>query len=123
MDRFEAVPIYVDQGNPEDVREWVPSAERRGPVNPPDQPRKCEDLWRNLTVSWDGGVFPCCWFHQQAFDFGNAQEDGGLAAVFNNERFVGSRRFVAGKTSSSPGTICAQCKGYPEYCYTYSDEA
>ena len=123
VDRFEAVPIYVDQGNPEDVREWVPSAEQRGSVNPPDQPRKCEDLWRNLTVSWDGGVFPCCWFHQQAFDFGNVLEDGGLVAVFNNERFVGSRRFVAGKTSSSPDTICAQCKGYPEYCYTYSDEA
>lgn len=121
VDRFQAVPIYVNRENPKDVQKWVPVPEQQLSVNHPDRPRKCEYLWHNLTVSWDGGVFPCCWFHQKEYDFGNVREAGGVMAVLSNEQFVQSRRFVAGKTAAPPDTICAQCKGYPEYYYSYSD--
>jgi radical SAM protein with 4Fe4S-binding SPASM domain len=122
VDRFDPVPIYVDWGNPGDVSKWVPTSQQQSPPVYSGQLKKCVYLWRNLTVSWDGGVFPCCWFHQAEYDFGNVVEDGGLLAVWNNENYVTSRSFLAGKSDQAPATICGRCRGYPEFMYSYSNE-
>lgn len=119
IDRFWATPIYVDMSRPNDVEMWTIEARRAKEDRPLGQPRKCDQLWRNLTVSWDGGVFPCCWFHKQEYDFGNVLDGESLRKIWNNDQFVQSRRFVTGKTQSPPNTMCGQCRGYPEYHYSY----
>jgi radical SAM protein with 4Fe4S-binding SPASM domain len=118
VDRFFATPIHVNLGRSDDIDRWVVQRSIES-ANPPGKPRKCDQLWFNLTISWDGGVFPCCWFHEQEYDFGNVYEEGKLTMIWNNERFVQSRNFVAGKTAHLPGTICGRCKGYPQYYYSY----
>jgi radical SAM protein with 4Fe4S-binding SPASM domain len=119
VDRFETAPIYVNLGRADDVEEWLPEARQCVPSQRPVSPRKCDQLWLDLTISWDGGVFPCCWFHEQEYDFGNVNEGDGPTVIWNNANFAQSRCFVAGKTKSLPSTICARCKGYPEYDYSY----
>lgn len=122
VDRFQTLPIYVDIDDPAEVAKWVPTtrvAAQSGQEVSSLPPRKCDQLWLNLTVSWDGGVFPCCWFHQQEYDFGRVSEGIHLGDIWNNEIFVASRCFVAGKTDAPPASICARCKGYPESQYSY----
>lgn len=119
VDRFWVAPIYVDMSRPDDIEKWIGKDRRVRESNPTDRPRKCDQLWRNLTVSWDGGVFPCCWFHQEEYDFGNVLNDGSLLEIWNNTRFIQSRRFITGKTDLPPDTMCGQCRGYPEYHYSY----
>lgn len=119
VDRFWTAPVYVNVNRAEDTSEWLPEAGRTATRSRPHQPRKCDQLWRNLTVSWDGGVFPCCWFHQREYDFANVSGGAGLAAVWNNEKFVKSRSFAAGKTEAPPDTACGWCRGYPEHYYRY----
>lgn len=120
VDRFWVAPVYVDLKCPDDIEKWVTGAGRTKKDRPRGQPHKCDQLWRNLTISWDGGVFPCCWFHEQEHDFGNVSDGGDLVKTWNNECFIQSRLFVAGKVQSPPNTMCGQCKGYPEYHYSYS---
>lgn len=120
VDRFWTAPIYVDLKRPDDIEKWVTGAGRTKKDRPLGQPRKCDQLWRNLTISWDGGVFPCCWFHEQEHDFGNVYGGEDLVKIWNNERFIESRLFVTGKVQSPPNVMCGQCKGYPEYHYSYS---
>jgi radical SAM protein with 4Fe4S-binding SPASM domain len=121
VDRFETSPIYVNVDRSNDVDKWLPetASRRLSCTMRPETPKKCDQLWLNLTISWDGGVFPCCWFHQQSYDFGNFVEDQNLSYIWNNEHFVKTRSYLAGKTSIPPSTICAKCKGYPEYEYVY----
>jgi MoaA/NifB/PqqE/SkfB family radical SAM enzyme len=119
VDRFWTAPVYVDVNSPEDTREWLQESRRTATGTPPNQRLKCDQLWRNLTVSWDGGVFPCCWFHQREYDFADVSGGDDLAAVWNNERFVKSRSFLARKTEDPPDTACGWCRGHPEYFYRY----
>jgi MoaA/NifB/PqqE/SkfB family radical SAM enzyme len=120
VDVFETAPIYVNLSRPDDVIRWLTDSSQQGTATRrPDRPRKCKYLWLNLTVSWDGGVFPCCWFHQKNYDFGTTSNGEKLIQVLSNNRFVQSRHFVAGQSQLPPDTICARCKGYPEYDYSY----
>jgi len=121
VDRFETSPIYVNANRPSDIEKWLPatSSRRLRSTSRPETPKKCDQLWLNLTVSWDGGVFPCCWFHQKSYDFGNVTEGRGIRDIWNNEHFVKTRSYLAGQSSTPPSTICARCKGYPEYEYMY----
>lgn len=120
VDRFVVSPIHVNLRRSDDINRWVVQKQKSVEfAGLPRKPRKCDQLWFNLTISWDGGVFPCCWFHEQEYDFGNVYEEGSLIMIWNNDRFVQSRNFVIGKNLHSPGTICGQCKGYPQYYYSY----
>jgi len=119
VDRFVVSPIHVNLIRSNDIDLWAVQ-ENVESTDPPRKPRKCDQLWFNLTISWDGGVFPCCWFHEQEYDFGNIYYgERRLTMIWNNDRFVQSRKFVTGKTLHLPGTICGRCKGYPQYYYSY----
>jgi MoaA/NifB/PqqE/SkfB family radical SAM enzyme len=124
-DAFSASPVYVNSDNQHDVETWLPLREGNRVAlleNDEAHSRKVwdclTDLWGTCTISWEGGVVPCCWVHDSAHEFGNVLESS-LRDVWNNELYMNSRRVfqLAGRDHASPETICTQCRGHPKYRY------
>ncbi|OGL49431.1 MAG: hypothetical protein A2161_05245 [Candidatus Schekmanbacteria bacterium RBG_13_48_7] len=122
-DTFSTGPIYIDPRRPKDVEQWVPVESRVSAYESASDPQntwKCADLWQNCTISWDGGVLPCCWLHNPKDDFGNVLEKP-LSEIWNNAFYVNSRRVFSRikniRITGIEKTVCERCKGHPEYDY------
>jgi MoaA/NifB/PqqE/SkfB family radical SAM enzyme len=75
-------------------------------------PIDCYWPWRCLTVNWNGEIDPCC-YNNRLGSFGNIFGKP-LLEVFNNEKYIYSRRRITGKASAAgfDDVICKTCKGY-----------
>jgi len=122
-DVFSFAPIFVTSHGIEDADEWLPANTalscyqttegRYEVVNIWD----CADLWEQMTINWDGSVLPCCWLHEPEHDFGNVFVTS-LRDVWNNSHYVNSRRVFSRRgPMDSPRTVCAMCRGRPEFRY------
>ncbi len=76
----------------------------------------CSDLWESMTINWDGGVSPCCWLHDQHYDFANALQQP-IREIWNAEAYVSARRVFArgGPRAGPQKVICTECRGRPQY--------
>lgn len=71
----------------------------------------CSWLYRATYINYDGGVLPCCRDTRlMVNDLGNVFQEK-FAAIWNNEKYRSSRRFVA-----SPHAITNQCKTICSRC-------
>ena len=104
---FQSDAQRIDQG-----RQWLPDDqtltwfdyEQKKRV---DANKSCKFPWSMPVISPTGSVAPCCGVYPERFDFGNALADGFMT-VWNNSRYVASRRLIAGR-SSAANTVCANC--------------
>lgn len=111
-----ATDIGIDQVRfirpffPEDApEEWFSSMFPRRTVRYDDGPANCSWPYRSAYINWDGGVLPCCReFRPLINDFGNVFRDS-FSLIWNNKRYLASRRLLAGRSGTSEETICDQC--------------
>lgn len=71
---------------------------------------KCNFLWRESVINWDGSVSPCCLYYDQKYDFGNAFKEG-FYQVWNNEKYQQARKLILRGKVDSYDIICANCIG------------
>lgn len=75
---------------------------------------KCNFLWNQSVVNWDGSVSPCCLYYDQKYDFGNAFKEG-FEKVWNGKNYREARKLVSLKKPASKNVICRNCvnNGFP----------
>jgi radical SAM protein with 4Fe4S-binding SPASM domain len=70
--------------------------------------RRCRNLWRTLSVYWDGRVVPCCVDYEGVFIVGDIRQED-LSYIFNGPRMRALRKkHVAGQFDS----ICRYCSPF-----------
>ncbi|HUU27805.1 MAG TPA: radical SAM protein [archaeon] len=67
----------------------------------------CKDLWKNVTISWDGSVKPCCRDVLDELDLGNINEVP-LKTIWNSDKYVNLRSLHLKKDFSTI-PVCANC--------------
>ena len=67
----------------------------------------CKYLWSMPAIDPNGSMSPCCAVFPERCDFGNVFQQN-LSEIWNNEKYVASRRIVSGKPGS-PSTVCVIC--------------
>ncbi|CAG0935643.1 Putative mycofactocin radical SAM maturase MftC [Thermoflexales bacterium] len=118
-DAFTTGTIFIDTKSKTQAEEWLPQDGRLSYYDyskPLKNVWHCADLWESLTINWDGGMAPCCWLHDKSHDLENALARP-IKDIWNGAAYVSSRRvFAPGGLKAGPQTtICAKCKGRPEY--------
>lgn len=117
-DLFAVGDLFIDTFSAEQRKEWLPA----NPVYSSYQYTNiqntwhCSDLWESMTVNWDGGVVPCCWIHNAAYDFGNVFESS-VYDIWNGDSYVTARRSLSHKNpiANFRKVICTECQGHPHY--------
>ena len=90
-----------------DNDEWVPKNRKyRYDSKKVARKRTCWWLWRTVSISWNGLVFPCC---RKVFDdsFGDMHEMD-FRQIWNNKSYVDSRRCFS--SNDKKDTPCYTCE-------------
>ncbi|MEW6101141.1 MAG: radical SAM protein [Candidatus Omnitrophota bacterium] len=92
---------------------WIPdnpeySAYDKEKFLPKKMIKSCRKPWQEITVNWDGKIFPCCAVYEEKYNFGNANESG-IKKAWNNGMFQRARRELKDK-KLRPETICGICR-------------
>ncbi len=132
VDRVVFVPILVDISRmfthtPEERlakdSDWLPENPEFSAYIPETgrlkgDPRFCSKLWDSMVIHPDGSISPCCAVIDPKDDFGVLSEKGGFWKIWNGKRYRTARTRMAGKKSSSPGSIvCDHCLRYGVLIY------
>lgn len=93
--------------------DWIPdnplySAYNKESLAPKKVIRTCRKLWQEISVNWDGLVFPCCAVYGESFSFGDARKDS-IRNIWNNEKFAAARIEILNKNIAAC-TICGRCR-------------
>lgn len=88
VDHVTIVPLMGDRSEP-----------RRKP---------CRTLWRNLVVTWDGNVVPCCIDMKNTLFLGNIR-DNSLKEIFNG---LEAKRIRTGHVKGEYPPVCKNCDYY-----------
>ncbi|MBC8413738.1 MAG: SPASM domain-containing protein [Nitrospira sp.] len=74
-------------------------------------PKRCDYLWKSMTVNWDGSVSPCCCVYEESTNFGNINQDS-MKSIWNNQKFRDSRSLFKESSSGNftGNTICKACR-------------
>ena len=84
---------------------------------------RCNLLWKETVINWDGSILPCCFIYSEKYSFGNIRKDS-FKDIWNNEKYVSARKEVKSNKhadqrntakSNSCQTVCHTCKakGFP----------
>lgn len=94
--------------------------------NTPKKRFRCNILWKETVINWDGSILPCCFIYSEKFSFGNIRQRS-FKDIWNNEIYVAARKAVKSNrqidytnlsemaSSNSNRTVCHICKskGFP----------
>ena len=69
---------------------------------------RCDLLWTETVINWDGSVLPCCSVYSEAYSFGNIKKHS-FKEIWNNERYLSARNEILGRRSGTK-TVCHVCK-------------
>lgn len=101
-------PFFPEEAGEEWRSDLFPKTVFRPEV---DAPPSCSWIYRSAYINYDGNLLPCCRdFRRIENDFGNVFKEG-FATVWNNEKYVISRRLVANPNDKSItcDTLCSRC--------------
>jgi len=73
-----------------------------------ESPATCWDLWDSLLITYDGGIFPCCFSYQDAdlFVTPPASSARTIADHWNCENYRTARRFFLGNSTRRKDLPC-----------------
>ncbi|UCD48701.1 MAG: radical SAM protein [Phycisphaerales bacterium] len=81
---------------------------------PRETPRVCQLLWDSPIITYDGGLYPCCFSYRDEDLFVTPAEaqTGTLLGHWNAPAYRQARRFFTGKTTSRPDLPlpCKHCE-------------
>ena len=70
--------------------------------------KTCRKPWQEISINWNGLVFPCCAVYGEKYNFGDAREDS-IKDIWNNPKFISARKDILNKKCSAT-TICGVCR-------------
>lgn len=78
---------------------------------------RCNLLWKESVINWDGSVMPCCFIYSEQHSFGNIRESS-FKEIWNNDMYVAARKAIRSAMNAAPTsrkTVCHTCKskGFP----------
>ena len=91
------------------IEEWIPKELQKDirnykfTTNPP-----CKFLYHSMIINPEGTISPCCAIYDSKTDFGDILH-GNLKNIWNNKKFISSRKIFWGDTQSITKTICHEC--------------
>lgn len=93
--------------------EWIPdnpdySAYDKERLLPKRIIKSCLKPWQEITVNWNGEVFPCCAVYGDNFSFADANKDP-IIDIWNNRNFLQARKEILNK-KEKPLTVCGLCR-------------
>ncbi len=94
-------------------KDWIPdnpeySAYDKKKLVPKKQVKTCRKPWQEITVNWNGEVFPCCAVYGDAFSFADASKES-VRIIWNNNKYIRAREEILKKNKESR-TICGICR-------------
>lgn len=101
-------PFFPDDAGDEWRSDLFPMNTLRPDI---DKRPRCSWIYRSAYINYDGNLLPCCRdVRQMKNDFGNVFVEG-FAAIWNNEKYLCSRKLIANPIDKSIqcDTICSQC--------------
>jgi radical SAM protein with 4Fe4S-binding SPASM domain len=70
--------------------------------------KTCRKPWVEISINWDGKVFPCCAVYGDEFSFGDAKENN-IRHIWNNRMYAEARKQIINKKRKAT-TICGICR-------------
>lgn len=71
--------------------------------------KTCKKPWQEISINWDGNIFPCCAVYGDEFSFGNCQNIS-IKEIWNNSFYRTARKEILINNKSHPRSICGICK-------------
>lgn len=94
-------------------KDWIPdnpqySAYDKEECAPKKIIKGCRKPWQEITINWDGKVFPCCAVYGDKYSFGDARNTP-VKEIWNNKAFIVARREILNKKKHAC-TVCGLCR-------------
>ncbi len=70
--------------------------------------KTCRKPWQEISINWDGKVFPCCAVYGDEYSLGDAKVDA-IKDIWNSKLFVTARREIL-REKKHACTICGICR-------------
>jgi len=70
--------------------------------------KSCRKPWQEISLNWNGEVFPCCAVYGDNFNFGDANQDS-IKKIWNTQKYRQARKEIIGAKQKAT-TICGICK-------------
>lgn len=112
---FKTVGI-MDYFSEEDIRKYLPTnkkysryfLEKDKVISKTKVENKCDFIWEEIVVNWNGEVVPCCFDMNNLFVFGNAFRDNPKD-IWNNPKYLNFRKKIL--TNKGNISLCKDCPG------------
>lgn len=69
-------------------------------------PNRCFTIWKNILITWDGKVVPCCFDKDATFEIGNINKDT-IYSIWKNKKYFNFRKSVLDNRKNI--SICNNC--------------
>jgi len=94
-------------------KDWIPDNSRYSAYDkdkciPKKIIKSCRKPWQEITVNWDGKIFPCCAVYGDEFNMGNAKENP-IQEIWNSKPFIVARKEILNEKKHAC-TICGLCR-------------
>ena len=70
--------------------------------------KTCRKPWQEISINWDGKVFPCCAVYGDQYSLGDAKVDA-IKDIWNSKLFMTARREIL-REKKHACTICGICR-------------
>ncbi len=94
-------------------KDWIPdnprySAYDKEKCTPKKIIKTCRKPWQEITINWDGKVFPCCAVYGDKYSFGEVR-DTPIKEIWNSNAFISAREEILNKKKHAC-TVCGLCR-------------
>lgn len=92
---------------------WIPDKAEYSAYDKEKQATKkiiktCRKPWVEISINWDGKVFPCCAVYGDKYSFGDIKGIN-IKQIWNNDTYIEARRQILDKKRKA-NTICGICR-------------
>jgi len=112
---FKTVGI-MDYSSKEDIKKYLPTNKNYSRyalqgekvITKIKVKNKCDSLWDEMVINWDGTSVPCCFDMNNSYVFSNVFEEG-IKKTWNNSKYVQFRKKLLKNKKSI--LLCKNCPG------------
>ena len=94
-------------------KNWIPDKSEYSAYDKENEKTKaiiktCRKPWQEISINWDGKVFPCCAVYGDEYSFADAAKND-IKQIWNNEVYIQARKEIKDKRIKAV-TICGICR-------------
>ncbi len=112
---FKTVGI-MDYFSDEDIKKYLPTKKKysryeikkEAVKSKVEVENRCDFIWEEIVINWEGSVVPCCFDMNNFFVFGNAFKSP-IKEIWNNQKYTNFRKMILNHKRGIP--LCKDCPG------------